>query len=72
MRFPDKKTVEKLREEYPVGTRVKLVKMDDKYSPPIGTNGTVRGVDDTGSILVSWDCGSSLNIVYGTDGCKKL
>lgn len=29
MRFPSKETVERIREEYPVGTRVELVQMDD-------------------------------------------
>ena len=51
------------REEYPKGTRIELILMDDAQSPPIGTKGTVRGVDDIGSILVSWDNGSSLFLV---------
>lgn len=37
MKFPNKETVEKLRKEYPVGTRVELVSMDDFQAPPIGT-----------------------------------
>lgn len=69
MNFSSEKIVETLRKKYPVGARVKLVKMDDTQAPPVGTCGTVRGVDDTGSILVSWDNGSSLNIVYGEDQC---
>jgi len=50
MRFPTKETIECLKEEFPKGTRVRLVKMDDVQAPPIGTLGTVSGVDDTGSI----------------------
>lgn len=50
MKFPSKKMVENMRRQYPVGSRVELVKMDDPQAPPIGTRGTVRGVDDTGSI----------------------
>lgn len=46
--------------------------MDDIQAPPIGTKGTVRGVDDTGSIMVDWDNGSGLNVVYGEDSCRKL
>ena len=42
-----------LREQYPPGTRVELLRMDDPQAPPIGTRGTVRGVDDTGSIMVA-------------------
>lgn len=64
--------LESLRKEFPVGARVELVKMDDEQAPPIGTKGTVRGVDDIGSIMVKWDNGSSLNVTYGEDICKKL
>ena len=48
MPFPSKEIVERLRREFPVGARVELVKMDDAQAPPIGTHGTVRGVDDIG------------------------
>ena len=72
MRFPSREIVEQVRKEYPVGTRVELVRMDDFQAPPIGTRGTVRGVDDTASIMVSWDTGSRLNVVYGEDACRKL
>lgn len=72
MRFPSKETVERIRKEYPVGTRVELVQMDDPQAPPVGTKGTVRGVDDIGSILVAWDSGGSLSVVYGEDICRKL
>ena len=65
--FPDRKTVERLREQYPDGTRVRLLSMDDPQAPPIGTEGTVIGVDDAGNIMMSWDSGGSLNLVYGVD-----
>ena len=64
--------IKQLREDYPIGTRVELIKMDDVQAPPIGTYGTVRGVDDIGSIMVDWDNGSSLNVAYGEDFVKKL
>ena len=60
-----------LRNKYLQGSRVELVEMDDPQAPPIGTHGTVLGVDDTGSILVSWDSGSSLNVLYGVDKIRK-
>ena len=72
MRFPNKETVDRIRREYPVGTRVVLVKMDDVQAPPIGTKGTVSGVDDTGSLLMHWDNGSGLNVVYGEDIVRKI
>ena len=72
MRFPSRDIVEKIRDEYPAGTRVELVHMDDFQAPPVGTKGTVRGVDDTASIMVNWDNGSNLHVIYGEDSCKKL
>lgn len=64
--------LEELRNQYPVGSRVELTRMEDVQAPPIGTKGTVLGVDDIGSIMVAWDNGSSLNVVYGVDRCKRL
>ena len=72
MKFPNRETVERVRREYPAGTRVELVRMDDAQAPPIGTRGTVEGVDDTASIMVRWDNGSRLHVVYGEDACRKL
>lgn len=72
MIFPSKEQVELVRKQYPAGSRVELVKMDDAQAPPIGTAGTVTGVDDTGSILVDWDNGSSLNVIYGEDVVRRI
>jgi hypothetical protein len=72
MRFPNKETVDRIRMEYPAGTRVELVQMDDAQAPPAGTKGTVLGVDDTGSLLMRWDTGSGLNVVYGEDIVRKI
>ncbi len=72
MIFPRREIVEKVRKEYPEGCRVELVRMDDVQAPPIGTRGTVEGVDDTASIMVAWDNGSHLHVVYGEDACRKL
>ena len=72
MYIPSKRIIEMLREKYPAGTRVRLVHMDDMQAPPLGTLGTVRGVDDMGSIMVSWDSGGSLSVVYGEDVCEKV
>lgn len=72
MKLANRAQVERLRLHYPIGIRVELVKMDDVQAPPIGTLGTVIGVDDTGSLLVDWDNGSCLNVIYGEDIVKKL
>lgn len=72
MNFPSRESVKQVRKEYPVGTRVKLTKMDDVQAPPVGTEGTVLGVDDTASLIVEWDNGSHLNVIYGEDTVVKL
>lgn len=68
----DKDTLNRLRERFPKGARVELTKMNDPYNTTLteGCRGTVRAVDDCGTIHVSWDCGSSLGVVYGEDACK--
>ena len=65
--MPSRETIEGLKKRYPEGTRVELVAMSDPYAPPKGTQGTVTYVDDMGSLLVKWDNGSSLNVLYGED-----
>lgn len=72
MRLISRETLTVLREQFPPGTRVELLKMDDPQAPPLGTQGTVMGVDDIGSIMVRWANGSSLSVVYGEDLCRKI
>lgn len=72
MIFPSEQIVDRVRRQYPKGTRVELVQMDDPQAPPIGTLGTVDGVDDTGSLLMIWDNGSHLNVVYGEDVVRRI
>lgn len=66
------KALARLREVFRPRLRVELVKMDDPQAPPIGTKGTVRGVDDIGSIMVAWDNGCGLSVAYGEDECRIL
>jgi hypothetical protein len=70
--FPTADQVAQVRSQYPNGARVEQVWMDDPQAPPIGTKGTVIGVDDIGSILVTWDNGSRLNVAYGEDIVRLL
>lgn len=72
MFFPSKEIVEMVRRQYPKGCRVELVRMDDVQAPPVGTKGTVIGVDDTASVMVKWDNGCGLNVVYGEDSCRRI
>ena len=69
-----KEELERLRKEYPVGCRVELTKMNDPYRTDLipGCRGTVKFIDDTGSIHVRWDIGSSLAVIYGEDACKVV
>ena len=62
-----------LRRRYPSGCRVKLICMNDPYCDlKAGATGTVMHVDDIGTIHVSWDCGSTLGVVYGVDACTVV
>ena len=71
--FPSRSVVEYIRETYPKGTRVELIHMDDPYTRlKKGDQGTVSCVDDTGTVFVDWDNGSSLGVVYGVDHIRKL
>lgn len=72
MRTPNRNMITRLRDQYPAGTRVELVHMDDRQAPPVGTKGTVLGVDDTGSLIMNWDNGSGLNVIYGEDVVRKV
>ncbi|MCL8204178.1 DUF4314 domain-containing protein [Ligilactobacillus agilis] len=56
-----------LKDNCPAGSVVRLLAMDDIQAPPPGTLGTVAGVDDIGNILVNWQNGSHLSLIYGED-----
>ena len=70
-RIPTKEQVERIRQQYPVGTRITLRYMEDPQAPPPGTKGTVAYVDDIGQIGVKWDTGSSLSLIPGVDSFSK-
>lgn len=71
--FPSREIVEHIRYDFPAGTRIELVEMNDPYRVmPKGLQGTVVSVDDTGTIHAKWDNGSTLGVVYGEDTCRKL
>ena len=72
MRVISNAALEGLRRRYKPGTRVELLQMDDVQAPPIGTKGTVLGVDDIGSIMVAWDNGSGLSVAYSADLCRVV
>ena len=58
---------------YPVGTRIRLLHMDDPYSPvPDGTTGTVTFVDDMGTLHMKWDNGRSPGICPDVDSFEII
>lgn len=62
-----------LREQYPVGTRVRLIHMDDPYSKLVpGDEGFISAIDDVGTIFVNWLNNSSLGVVFGVDEVRKI
>lgn len=67
-----KENIEKIKDKYPSGTRIKLVSMDDTYSVPSGTCGTVDFVDDIGTIHMKWDDGRTIGIIEGVDSFEII
>jgi len=65
--------LEALRKAYTAGTRVELICMDDPYGKlQPGDQGTVKDIDDIGTVFCSWDNGSSLGLLYGIDRYRKV
>ena len=68
MNFPSRNEVERIRRQYPAGTRICCDNMPDDPRPvPSGTMGTVIGVDDMCSIMMKWDNGQGLSLIPGVD-----
>jgi len=73
MNWPTSAQVAAQKANYPAGARVELVSTSDPYTELLpGTQGTVKHVDDAGTIFVNWQNGSGLGMVYGEDVIKKL
>ena len=72
MRFPNKQTVELVRQMYPKGCRVILEHMTDEQAPPVGTIGTVIAVDDVATVHITWATGSTLGAAYGEDRIRRI
>jgi len=70
--FPTASQIKRIKEQYPAGTRVELISMDDMQAPPPGTKGTVECVDDAGQVHVRWQTGSGLALIPGVDSFKKI
>ena len=66
------KAKEEMLLRYPIGTRVRLIQMDDYQAPISGTLGTINNIDDVGDLMVSWDDGSSLKLIVGIDAFEVV
>lgn len=65
--------LKRLREEYPKGTKVRLIRMDDPYRKiPSGTIGTIDFVDDVGNIHTHWEGYGSLSLIPNVDEWNKI
>ena len=63
----------RLRKEYPAGTEVELIEMNDPYRDmPPGLRGAIEYIDDAGNAHIRWENGSSLAAVYGVDRFRRI
>ena len=65
-------TVDEIKEQYPVGSRIELINMEGEMEMYAGLKGTVTSVDDIGQIHMKWDNGSSLALNKDVDSFKQI
>ena len=71
--FVDEKLVQRMKEKYPPGSRIVLDYMGDDPRPiEPGTKGTVRMVDDIGTVHCDFDNGRRLGLVPGEDAFHAI
>lgn len=64
---------EYLKKAYPPGTRIVLNSMDDDPRPiQSGMRGTVKVVDDIGTVHCEFDNGRNLGLIDGEDDFRAL
>ena len=64
--------IKRIKEQYPKGTEIELINMEDSQAVPSGTHGIVDFVDDMGTIQMTWNNGSSLGLIIGEDQFKVV
>lgn len=71
-KFPSRNEVDRLRKAYPIGTRIRLIHMEDDQAIEPGMTGTVEFVDDGGSVHMRWSNGRGLALIPGEDVFEVL
>lgn len=70
--YTDRDFVKSVKEQYPAGTRIMLLFMGDDPRPiPPGSRGTVRVVDDMGTVHCDFDNGRRMGLIPGIDSFEK-
>ena len=70
---PCRERVDFIKKQYPAGSRIKLHRMEDPWSPvPAGTKGTVVCVDDAGQLHMQWDNDRTMALVPGADSFSRI
>lgn len=73
MKTPGTDEIMNLKNAYPKGTRVMLDYTDDPFTKLTrGDTGTVSGIDDIGTLFISWDNGSGLGLDYYADSYHRI
>lgn len=70
--FFDHRKVQRIKAQYPGGTRIQLHSMSGEADMPSGLTGTVDFVDDAGQLQMTWDNGRSLALVPGEDSFSVI
>ena len=68
----NEKQVERIKNKYPIGTRIRLHHMADSNAVPTGTLGTVDFIDDEGQIHMAWDNGRTLALIESEDAFEII
>ncbi len=68
----ERNMVERLKEMYPKGTRIRLAAMFGEMDMPSGLMGTVDFVDDIGQLQMTWDNGRTLALIPGEDSFSAI
>ncbi len=69
----DREKVDRVKAQYPVGTRIELAAMcNDEPGMEPGLCGTVVGVDDQPALLMRWDNGRSLSLFPDKDSFRVI